>query len=66
MPVEVSILGFFAPTLLPLLVVCVACFIVIDLMLARFGIYRFAWHPGLLRVSLFAVLFCGAALLIHR
>ena len=66
MPVEIEIFGFFAPTLLPVLVACVAVFVVVDLVLARCGAYRLAWHPGLLRVGLFAALFCGAALLVHR
>ncbi|GAB2890854.1 hypothetical protein GCM10027093_27410 [Paraburkholderia jirisanensis] len=66
MSVEIEIFGFLAPTLLPVLVACAAVFVVVDLILARCGAYRFAWHPGLLRIGLFAVLFCSAALLVHR
>lgn len=66
MPVEVDLFGFFAPVLLLVLVASVVVFIVLDLLLARVGAYRFAWHPGLFRVALFATLFCGAALIFHR
>ncbi|RFU49662.1 DUF1656 domain-containing protein [Paraburkholderia sp. DHOC27] len=66
MPVEINLFGFFAPVLLLVLVASVLIFIVLDLLLARLGAYRFAWHPGLFRVALFAVLFCGAALVVHR
>lgn len=66
MPVEVDLFGFFAPVLLLVLVASVVVFIVLDLLLARIGAYRFAWHPGLFRVALFACLFCGAALIFHR
>lgn len=66
MPVEIELFGFFAPVLLLVLVGCVIVFIALDLLLARWGVYRLAWHPGLFRVALFAVLFCGVALLVQR
>jgi protein AaeX len=66
MPVEIELFGFFAPTLLLVLGACVIVFIALDLLLARLGVYRLAWHPGLFRVALFAVLFCGVALLVQR
>jgi hypothetical protein len=66
MPVEVALFGFFAPTLLLVLMASAAVFVVLDLLLARAGAYRYAWHPGLFRVALFAVLFCGAALVIRE
>jgi protein AaeX len=66
MPVEVDLFGFFAPVLLLVLVASVVVFIALDLLLAQVGAYRLAWHPGLFRVALFAVLFCGAALFFYR
>lgn len=66
MPVEIELFGFFAPILLLVLAGCVIAFIALDLLLARLGVYRVAWHPGLFRVALFAVLFCGVALLVQR
>lgn len=66
MPVEIDIFGFYAPILLVVLVASVVIFVVLDLLLARIGTYRFAWHPSLFRVALFLMLFCGAALIFHR
>lgn len=66
MPVEFDLFGFLAPVLLIVLVVSALVFIALDLLLARVGAYRFAWHPGLFRVALFVILFCGAALVVHR
>jgi hypothetical protein len=66
MPVEIELLGFFAPVLLLVLAASAALFVVIDLLLARLDVYRFAWHPGLFRVALFIALFCGASLVFHR
>ncbi|WP_144147247.1 DUF1656 domain-containing protein [Paraburkholderia sp. BCC1884] len=66
MPVEIELFGFLAPVLLLVFVASVVVFIALDLLLARVGVYRFAWHPGLFRVALFASLFCGAALIIQK
>jgi ABC-type arginine/histidine transport system permease subunit len=51
--------------LLPVLVASVVTFAFLDLVLARYRVYRFAWHPSLFRVALFMTLFCGAALLVQ-
>lgn len=66
MPVEFALFGFLVPVLLPVLVGSALFFIALDLVLARAGAYRFAWHPGLFRVALFVILFCGVALVVHR
>jgi len=66
MPVEIEIFGFFAPVLLPVLLGSVVVFVLLDLLLAKTGIYQFAWHPGLFRGALFVVLFCAAALVIQK
>ncbi|MDR5782584.1 DUF1656 domain-containing protein [Caballeronia sp. LZ065] len=65
-PVDVDLFGFFAPVLLLVLVACAVCYIVLDLVLAQLGVYRFAWHPGLFRVALFIALFCGTSLIFYR
>jgi len=41
-------------------------FVVLDLVLARLGFYRYTWHPALVRIALFATLFSGASLLLWR
>jgi protein AaeX len=66
MPVDVTIYGFFAPTLLLVLVASIVLFVVLDLVLARFRVYRFAWHPTLFRVAIFISLFCAISLLVQR
>ena len=66
MPAEIDLFGFFAPILLLVFVGCVVVFVVLDLLLARTGIYRLAWHPGLFRLALFVALFCGVALMVQK
>jgi protein AaeX len=66
MPVDIDLFGFFAPVLLLVFAASVVVFVALDLLLARLGAYRFAWHPGLFRVALFAMLFCGTALVFYR
>ena len=38
----------------------------LDRLFAWRGLYRHAWHPTLLRVSLFACLYCALALIIYH
>ncbi|CAD6534129.1 Protein AaeX [Paraburkholderia hiiakae] len=66
MPVEIDIFGFFAPILLLVLLGSAVVFVALDMFLAKIGVYQFAWHPGLFRVALFVVLFCGASLLVQK
>ncbi|MFM0208535.1 DUF1656 domain-containing protein [Paraburkholderia sediminicola] len=66
MPGEIDLFSLLVPGLLPILVACVLLFIVLDLVLARLGFYRYTWHPGLFRVALFATLFSGASLLLRQ
>ncbi|SOE95727.1 Protein of unknown function [Burkholderia sp. D7] len=64
MPGEIDLFSLLVPGLLPVLAGCVLLFIVLDLVLARFGFYQYTWHPALFRVALFAALFSGASLLL--
>ncbi|CAD6532878.1 DUF1656 domain-containing protein [Paraburkholderia sabiae] len=65
MPAEIEIGSFLVPYLLPVLIGCVMVFVVLDLLFARLGVYRYAWHPGLFRVALFAAMFSGVSLLVR-
>jgi protein AaeX len=65
MPAEIEFCGFLVPYLLPVLVGCVIVFVMLDLLLARLSVYRYAWHPGLFRVALFAAMFSGVSLLVR-
>jgi hypothetical protein len=66
MPAEIDLFSLLMPGLLPILAGCVVFFVVLDLVLARLGFYRYTWHPSLFRVALFAALFSGASLLLWR
>lgn len=66
MPGEIDLFSLLMPGLLPILAGCVLFFVVLDLVLARLGFYRYTWHPSLFRVALFAALFSGVSLLLWR
>ena len=66
MPGEIDLFSLLMPGLLPILAACVLLFVVLDLVLARLGFYRYTWHPSLFRVALFAALFSGASLLLWQ
>lgn len=57
---EFAIHALLVPGLLLVLFACIPVFIVVDLALARIGVYGCVWHPALFRASLFVVLFCVA------
>lgn len=66
MPGEIDLFSLLVPGLLPILAGCALLFFLLDLVLARLGVYRYAWHPGLFRIALFAALFSGIALLLRQ
>ncbi|MCL2308897.1 MAG: DUF1656 domain-containing protein [Proteobacteria bacterium] len=66
MPREIAMFDLLFPTLFVVFVVAVAVHVLIDLLLARLGFFRWVWHPELFRIALFFCLFCGASLLIYR
>ncbi len=66
MPGEIDLFSLLMPGLLPILAACVLLFVLLDLVLARFGFYRYTWHPNLFRVALFAALFSGVSLLLWQ
>lgn len=66
MPREVDLFGLLMPSLLPLFVACLLAQWGFDSLLARSGLYNHAWHPALLRLSLFVCLFGGLGLLVYH
>jgi hypothetical protein len=50
---EVSLYGLYVPPLLLLAVLALVVSRVLNLFLARLGLYRFVWHPALFDFSLF-------------
>ncbi|KRG44569.1 hypothetical protein ARC78_05335 [Stenotrophomonas pictorum JCM 9942] len=63
MPYEVSIGDIYFPGALVLVVLLLPVFGLLDFGLGRVGLYRRALHPSLVRVALFASLYCAALLL---
>ena len=66
MPREIAVFGLLIPTLLPLFVAAIALQWSLDRLLTRLGVYRFVWHPALLRLSLFVCLFGLLGLAVYR
>ncbi|MCL2873287.1 MAG: DUF1656 domain-containing protein [Betaproteobacteria bacterium] len=65
MPREIVVFDLLFPTLFAVFVVAVGAHVLIDLLLARLGVFRWIWHPQLFRIALFFCLFCGVSLLIY-
>ena len=63
MPFEVSIGDIYFPGALVLVVLLLPVFGLLDFAFGRVGLYRHALHPSLLRVALFASVYCAALLL---
>ncbi|MCD9085199.1 DUF1656 domain-containing protein [Stenotrophomonas sp. SY1] len=63
MPYEISIGDIYFPGALVLVVMLLPLFGLLDFALGRVGLYRRALHPSLLRVALFACIYCAALLL---
>ena len=66
MPREIAVHGIYMPTMTLLFLIAAGLAWAVDRVLAGFDLYRFFWHPGLLRLSLFAWLFGALALSVYR
>ncbi|HKR78045.1 MAG TPA: DUF1656 domain-containing protein [Rhodanobacter sp.] len=66
MPREIAIQGVLVPGLLPIFLGCLLLMVLVDLLIGRYGLYRYVWHPPLFRLALFACLFGVAGLLLLR
>jgi protein AaeX len=54
---EMSIGGVLMSPLLPLFIATIVIFWLVDKLLQRVGWYRWVWHPALVRLSLFVILY---------
>jgi hypothetical protein len=54
---ELAIFGTLAPSLLLYFLGAILLFVILDQVIAFFGIYRFLWHPALARFGIFLCLF---------
>ncbi|MFC2972074.1 DUF1656 domain-containing protein [Azotobacter bryophylli] len=66
MPREIAIGGVYMPSLTLLFLLTLAGAWVIDRLLAWYGFYRNAWHPTMLRASLFVCIYGALALYIYH
>jgi Protein of unknown function (DUF1656) len=66
MPREIAFHGVYMPALTLLLLVAIALAWVLDRALASLDLYRWFWHPALLRLSLFFCVFGALALTVYR
>ena len=66
MPREVALFGLYLPSLTLLFLLTLPPAWALDRLFAWRGLYRHAWHPTLLRVSLFTCLYCALALTIYH
>jgi protein AaeX len=65
MPREIALGGVFVPGLLAWFVLSLGLLLLIDVVIGRFGLYRFVWHPALFRLALFVCIFGSIGLLLY-
>ena len=66
MPGEIAFHGLYMPTMTLLFVLAAGLAWAFDRLFASLDVYRFFWHPALLRLSLFVCLFGAMALTVYR
>jgi hypothetical protein len=66
MPREIALFGVYLPNLTLLFVITLAVGWGIDRLVAWSGLYRHAWHPTLLRASLFICLYGALTLCVYH
>ena len=63
MPREIAIGGALIPALLIRFLLAAALLLLFDWVVGRYGLYRYVWHPALLRLAFLICVFGGLALL---
>ena len=58
---ELAFGGLLVPAILACLGLSAALFVPLDILLGRLGLYRFTWHPTLVRVAAFLVVWAVVA-----
>lgn len=66
MPHELSVGGIYIPGPLLLAILLLPIFWLLDLGLVHLGLYRKAFHPSLVRVALFTLIYSGAVLVLFQ
>jgi hypothetical protein len=63
MPREFTFLGAFFPSLILIFVFSALVIWIFDRLAGRYGLYAHVWHPAVLRIALFVIVFGGLGLL---
>jgi len=66
MPREIAFHGLYMPTVTVLFLIAAVLAWALDRVLSGLDLYRFFWHPALLRLSLFSCIFGALALTVYR
>ena len=66
MPREIAFHGVYMPTMTLMFLIALGVGWVLDRLISGLDLYRFFWHPALLRLSLFCCLFGAMALTVYR
>lgn len=65
-PREIAFHGLYMPSMTLMFLIAGVLAWALDRLLSGLDLYRFFWHPALLRVSLFVCLFGALALPLYR
>ncbi|NVZ64418.1 DUF1656 domain-containing protein [Pseudomonas gingeri] len=66
MPREIAFHGLYLPAITLLFLIAAGVGWALDRFIASHDLYRFFWHPALLRLSLFSCIFGALALTVYR
>ena len=66
MPRELTFHGVYMPTVTVMFLVAMVLSWALDRFMSGLDLYRFFWHPALLRLSLFSCIFGAMALTVYR
>lgn len=66
MPREFAFHGVYMPTVTVMFVVAMVLAWALDRLMSALDLYRFFWHPALLRLCLFSCIFGAMALTVYR
>lgn len=66
MPREIAFHGVYMPTMTLMFLLAAGVAWAVDRWLSSLDVYRFFWHPALLRLCLFVCIFGAMALTVYR
>jgi hypothetical protein len=66
MPREIAFHGVYMPTVTLMFLLAAGVTWAVDRFLGSLDVYRFFWHPALLRLCLFVCIFGAMALTVYR